>query len=198
MSKGSMNIYISLLRGINVGGQKKLTMETLREMYQDLGFTNIKTYLQSGNVVFESPAIEADLLRQQIEAGIAQACGYAVQVFIRHVNKIQHIVSDNPFLEDANIDIRKLHVSFLYQQPTQSAWSKVSAPVNINDQFARGDTVIYLYYPNGYAKAKIPASFFEKLLGVSVTDRNWNTATALYNIAAEMNTTLAQENSHAS
>jgi uncharacterized protein (DUF1697 family) len=193
-----MNIYISLLRGINVGGQKKLPMETLRRIYQRLGFTNVKTYLQSGNVIFNGSATTSDLLRQQLEAGLSQACGYAVQVFIRHPDEIQRIVRNNPFLADHNIDLSKLHVCFLYQQPVEGAWSKVTAPANVPDQFARGETVIYLYYPNGYAKAKIPASFFEKLLGVPLTNRNWNTVTALDNIIAMMNSTFADNNVHAS
>jgi uncharacterized protein (DUF1697 family) len=198
MSMGNVDIYISLLRGINVGGQKKLPMETLRGVYQELGFKNIKTYLQSGNLVFMCPVTDPAILTLQIEAGITHACGYAVQVFIRRAEEIQHVVRNNPFLVDKNIDVSKLHVAFLYQQHTKSAWNKVAAPANIPDQFARGETVIYLYYPNGYARAKIPASFFEKLLGVPLTDRNWNTVTALEKIAVEMYTTLREGNPDAS
>jgi uncharacterized protein (DUF1697 family) len=194
----NMNTYISLLRGINVGGRKKLPMESLRRMYQDLGFTNIKTYLQSGNVVFASSIAFPTMLTQLIEAGIAQACGYAVQVFIRRVEEIQRIVSNNPYLENKNIDATRLHVLFLYQQPVESAWNKVTASANIPDQFARGETVLYLHYPNGYAKAKLPASFFEKLLGVPLTDRNWNTVTALKKIAVEMDAALREGNLDAS
>jgi len=189
-----MSIYISLLRGINVGGQKKLSMETLREICQGLGFRQIRTYLQSGNVIFESAVANLELLTQQIEVQIAQTCGYAVQAVVRQVDELQCIVRDNPFLRDSDINASKLHVSFLYRQPSESAWSKVVIPTNIADQFARGESVIYLYYPNGYAKARIPASFFEKRLSVPLTDRNWNTATALYNIAVEMKATLKESN----
>ena len=174
-----MGIYVSLLRGINVGGQKKLPMVTLRQIYQDLGFSGIKTYLQSGNVVFESPQTDQAVLTKQIEASIEQSCGYAVLVFVRSKDEVLRIASNNPFLSDKNIDYRKLHVTFLYQIPAETTWSKVVLPENIPDQYARGETVIYLHYPNGYARSKLPASFFEKVLGVPLTDRNWNTVSAL-------------------
>jgi uncharacterized protein (DUF1697 family) len=193
-----MSIYISLLRGINVGGQKKLSMDVLRGIYQDLGFARSKTYLQSGTVVFESPATNPVALTGQVEAAIARASGYTVQVFIRRLQEYQRIVEKNPFLKDSSIDLSKLHVSFLYHLPSENAWSKVVTPANITDQFSRGETVIYLYYPNGYAKARIPASFFEKSLGVPLTDRNWNTVTAIYNIAAEMNSSLSESKLDAS
>jgi uncharacterized protein (DUF1697 family) len=180
-----MGIYVSLLRGINVGGQKKLPMGTLRQIYQDLGFSRIKTYLQSGNVVFESPQTDQGLLTKQIEDAIQQSCGYALQVYIRTKDEILGIAANNPFLSDKNADTSKLHVSFLYRLPTETTWSKVVLPENIPDQCARGETVIYLYYPNGYSKTKIPASYFEKLLAVPLTDRNWNTVSALARMVDE-------------
>ena len=180
-----MRIYVSLLRGINVGGQKKLPMAALRQIYQDLGFSRIKTYLQSGNVVFESLQAEQALLAKQIEEAIEQSYDYALQVCVRTKDQIQRIAANNPFLRDKNANLSKLHVSFLYRLPAETTWSKVVVPGNIPDQYARGETVIYLHYPNGYAKAKIPASYFEKVLGVPLTDRNWNTLSALARMVVE-------------
>ena len=180
-----MNVYISLLRGINVGGTKILSMDTVCDIYAGLGFTHIRTYLQSGNVIFVNPLVNRSQLAGQIEACINQICGFHVDVFIRQGQDFQSIITHNPFLTQLNLDPTKLHVSFLYQAVEEAAWSKLVVPADIPDKLARGDLAIYLYYPNGVAKAKISTSYLEKALGVSMTNRNWNTVNALYKLALE-------------
>jgi uncharacterized protein (DUF1697 family) len=184
-----MTVYISLLRGINVGGSKILSMDTLCELYVGLGFSHIRTYLQSGNVIFDSHEEDQLQLARQIESKIEQAFNFHVNVFIRQVQELQHIITGNPFLGQVQADTNKLHVSFLYTLPAETAWSKLVIPANIPDKLVRGDMVIYLYYPNGYARAKISTSHLEKLLGAPITNRNWNTVIALYKIADEIKST---------
>ncbi len=178
-----MSTFISLLRGINVGGARKLPMETLRQFYVKAGYANVRTYVQSGNVVFDFPADEPGILAARIEQQVERECGYSVKVFIRTPSQFQFILEHNPFLADQAMDTSKLHVAFLYQQPDQAAWSKLTPPAGIPDQFQRGETVIYTYHPNGYGRSKLAAAFFERHLGVAITDRNWNTVNALCEMA---------------
>jgi len=187
-----MSRYISLLRGINVGGQKIVGMQTLREIFTGLGFAGVRTYLQSGNVVFESPDVNQSGLARRIEAGLEQALGYQVRIFLRREEQLKDILTNNPFLTEGIEDKRILHVSFLYQEPGESTWDRLVVPVGIPDKYNRGNTVIYLYYPNGFAKSRLPTSFFEKALGVPITDRNWNTVEALYKMVID--TVSSQKN----
>jgi uncharacterized protein (DUF1697 family) len=181
-----MTVYISLLRGINVGGSKILSMDALCDLYSGLGFTHVRTYLQSGNVVFISTLEDHAELASQIEKRIEQAFGFRVIVFICQAEDFQRVIANNPFIEQAKRDPSRLHISFLRRPPAEEAWNKLEIPPNIPDQFSRGAKVIYLYFPLGSAKAKISTSYLEKVLEVPITDRNWNTVNALYRIAKEI------------
>lgn len=174
-----------MLRGINVSGQKLLRMEALREIYVGLGLANPRTYVQSGNVIFESDEKDLAALRKRIEAGIQIACGYSVPVFIRQGRELLHILEHNPFLTRRNIDLTRLYVTFLYNSPPESAWGKAIVPAGIADEFSRGEQDVHLFCPNGYGKTKLSNGFFERKLGVPVTTRNWNTVNALYRMVQE-------------
>jgi len=180
-----MSTFISMLRGINVGGQKMMRMETLRGIYQALGFTHIRTYVNSGNVVFESAVPDQQELNKHIEAQIEHTCGYRVQVFIREADELRVILAGNPFFNDRSEDPSKLHVTFFYQHPPDTVLSKLTPPSGITDEFAPGEMAVYLFCPNGYGKTKLSNSFFERKLGMPVTTRNWNTVNALYKMAVE-------------
>lgn len=180
-----MITYISMLRGINVGVQKRLSMETLRGIYVDLGFTNVRSYVQSGNVVFGSVAQTRSDLVSCIESRIEQTCGYHVEVFIRKADEVHRILEGNPFLKDRNENTDKLHVSFFYQTPPDPSVAKLTAPSGTTDEFALAEMAVYLFCPNGYGKTKLSNSFFERKLGMLVTTRNWNTVNALYKMAVE-------------
>jgi uncharacterized protein (DUF1697 family) len=178
-----MTVTISMLRGINVGTQKRISMETLRGIYMDLGFTSVKTYVQSGNVVFESGDRDRSDLASHIEPLIQQTCGYPIEVFIRTVDEIQHILANNPFLTARHENPGNLHVTFYYQAPTETSLTKLAAPSGINDEFALAEMAVYLFCPNGYGRTKLSNVFFERKLGIPVTTRNWNTVNALYQMA---------------
>jgi len=169
-----------MLRGVNVGGQKQLRMETLRAIYTTLGFKYVRSYLQSGNIVFESTEQDEAALARLIEAGIEKTCAYPVPVFIRQANEFKSILNSNPFLNERNENPARLHVTFLYQPVAESAWAALIPPAGIPDEFARGRGAIYLFCPDGYGKTRLSNSFFERRLKMPVTTRNWNTVNALY------------------
>jgi uncharacterized protein (DUF1697 family) len=180
-----MSQYISMLRGINVGGRKKLSMETVREIYREAGLGNVRTYLQSGNVVFESGENDPSRLIADIEKRIQQSYGDPIKVFIRFPEDFKRILHNNPFLKDQRVEQSKLHVTFLYQEPAANAWEKISSPAGGADEFAPGIQEIFLYCPNGYGRTKLSNSYFERKLGVVATTRNWNTVSALFKLSLE-------------
>jgi uncharacterized protein (DUF1697 family) len=180
-----MSIYISMLRGINVGTQKRISMESLRGIYIDLGLEHVRTYVQSGNVIFESRDEQRLGLVSRIEAQIQQTCGYATEVFIRQAEELQRILASNPFLIQRNEDPSKLHVTFFYRSPSITQLNQLTTPGDTTDEFASAEMAVYLFCPNGYGKTKLSNSFFQRKLGTPVTTRNWNTVIALYKMALE-------------
>src|SRR4030042_6950955 len=134
-----MTIFVAMLRGINVGGQKRMHMQTLRGIYEQLGFGNVRTYLQSGNVVFESPPADPAFLVRRIEPHIEETCGYHVAVFIRKPDELQRILAGTPFLNPKNEDPGKLHVTFLYQPPSVPGLSSLPTPKGTRDELAPGE-----------------------------------------------------------
>jgi len=176
-----MKTFISLLRGINVGGQKIIRMEELRSLYEDLKLSNIQTYVQSGNVIFDSNDSNASKITELIETQIINILGYSVSVFIRNSNDFHRIINSNPFTERKE-DPAKLHVTFLYRTPSQSS---LDVPdTGLDECILQGEEIL-LFCPNGYGRTKLTNSFFEKKLNIPCTTRNWKTVNALYRIANE-------------
>jgi uncharacterized protein (DUF1697 family) len=178
-----MNTFISMLRGINLGGYKKIRMAELKSLYESLDLVDVKTYVQSGNVVFDSHERDASKLASLIEAQIKQSFGHTVSVLIRSPNDFQRIVDTNPFLHGRNEDPAKLHVTFLYSSPSKSQLSKLDIPKGETDEFFVGNQEIFLFCPNGYGRTKLSNNFFEKKLDTPATTRNWKTVTALHQMA---------------
>ncbi len=175
--------YISMLRGINVGGQKKIRMEELRGLYKSLGLTSVRSYVQSGNVIFSSTEPDAGKLAGEIKAAIESNFGYAVDVFLRDAADFRRIVENNPFLNGRNEDPTKLHVTFLYRKPSAESTASLATPANIADEFYPGEMEIFVFCPNGYGRSKIANSFFERKLKIPTTTRNWKTVNTLLEIA---------------
>lgn len=177
-----MNTYISMLRGINVSGQKKIRMADLKNMYETLGFGNIQTYVQSGNVVFDSLEQDVVALQKSIETQIETTFGFSVPVLIRTVNDFKRIIKSHPF---KNEEVIRVLVTFLYEHPEQSKLEDLSHYEDKVDQFEIGELEIFLFCPGGYGKTKLSNAFFEKKLGVVATTRNWKSVNALYNMAGK-------------
>jgi uncharacterized protein (DUF1697 family) len=175
-----MNTYISLLRGINVSGQKRVGMKDLVSLYESLGLKNIRTYMQSGNVVFNAPPRDIMELASMIEARIEQEFKFSAAVLVRTPDDFERINKDNPFLKETGIDFNRLYVTFLSSQPAKpdTITEKQGAP----DRFQIVNSEVYLFCPNGYGRTKFSNDFFERKLGLTATTRNWNTVQALLDL----------------
>ena len=179
-----MQNFVSILRGINVAGQKKILMSDLKTLYQSLQFKDVVTYIQSGNVVFKSDAkLSNTEMAKKIEKAIDKKYGFHVPVIIRSKKELQNIISNNPFLKDKNIDIKKLHVTFLSDFPDKTNIESIGNIDFSPDQFIIKGKEIYLHIPVSYGETKLSNNFFEKKLKVTATTRNWNTVNKLFEIS---------------
>jgi len=178
-----MKTFISMLRGINVSGQKKIHMAELHSLYESVNLLNVRTYVQSGNVVFDSPEPDALKFTELIEAQIERTFGYSVFVFIRDTHDFKRVIDSNPFMNERNEDPAKLHVTFLYKTPAVPALGNLKPPDSEADEFFTGKQEIFLFCPNGYGRTKLSNTFFERKLNVPATTRNWKTVNALYEMA---------------
>jgi len=174
--------YAVLLRAVNVGGRNKVPMASLRGIADECGYTDVGTYLQSGNLLLsarESPAAVgkavADALRDEL--------GVSVEVIVRSLEELTAVMAANPF-PDAVAEPAKLHVSFLTGPPTQAAAELDRAQFG-RDRFALGDRCLYLVYADGAGRSAMASAPWERWLGVRGTARNWRTVDALVGLLAQ-------------
>ena len=179
-----MHTYISILRGINVSGQKKIKMADLQKLFESLGFENVATYIQSGNVVFNSKE-SAENIVQRVEEKILDQYGWEVPVIVRDKDELKKILESNPFIKEGNDD-DKLYVTFLGQKPTTESLKKLDEVDYSPEEFVLVGIDIYFYAPNGYGHAKMNNNFFENKLKITATTRNWKTVNKLVEIADEL------------
>ena len=179
-----MSNLVALLRGINVSGQKTIRMLELKALFDSLGFQQSVTYLQSGNVVFESADLDLAGLTHTIEQGIEQRFGFAVTVILRTQADFQRILTGNPFINPRGEDIEKLYVTFCASPPTAQALQNLTVPTGSADEFQALGIEIYLFCPGGYGRTRLSNNFFESKLNISATTRNWKTVQALAEISA--------------
>ncbi len=192
-----MKTYISILRGINVGGKKKILMADLKKLYEILGFSNVQTYIQSGNIIFDYQNTEnhnnkIDLqeiqqnISQQIANKISEQYDFQVPVIIRNIEEMESCIKNNPFI-GKYADLDKFHVSFLSQKPTESNIDELNDKAKEgyfgDDEYLILGKEVYLYCPNGYGITKLSNNFLENKLKVIATTRNWKTVNELLRIA---------------
>ena len=177
-----MQRYASILRGINVSGQKKIKMADLSALYESLGFINVGTYIQSGNVVFEAAGANVDKIMLGIEQVIKKRYGFKVPVLLRTQKEIHATLKANPFLKEHNVDTSKLHVTFLQRAPGASTIKNFKPDSLGQDRYFIRGSEVYLYCPGGYGKTRLSNTFLEKNLGVSATTRNWKTVNMLHEL----------------
>jgi uncharacterized protein (DUF1697 family) len=180
-----METIISILRGINVGGQNKIPMVELKALYEKAGFKNVTTYIQSGNVVFSAEKKELNSLPDKIQQIIFKKYGFNVPVIVRTVDEMESVVKSNPMLKIKGIDIEKLHVTFLSAYPSEQALEKIKTYDYRPDEFIIVEREIFIYCPNGYGNTKISNTFFENKLKVTATTRNWRTVNELLKMGSE-------------
>jgi uncharacterized protein (DUF1697 family) len=170
--------FVALLRGINVGGKSVVSMAELRVLLSSLGFEDVATYIQSGNVVFRSPTADENAVVAKLEREIASAFDISPTVLLRTPGELETIATSNPYLS-RDPDLSKLHVVFLERAPASSARAKLDPQRSPPDEFAVQGREIFLRLPNGAGRSKLTLDHFERVLGVRGTQRNWNTVLRL-------------------
>ena len=180
-----MPIYISMLRGINVGGHKRIKMDQLRRSFEALGFEQVKTYIQSGNVVFKTAKSSPAALSKKIEESILKDFGFPASVISRTADEMSKMIAENPFLKQRGIDPAKLHVMFLSEPPTPAALKELAEVTVAPDQCQCSAREIYFYLPNGVSKSVLWNSPVDRILAVVTTTRNWRTVNTLHRMCQE-------------
>lgn len=170
--------YLALLRGINVGGHRKIKMEDLRARFADWGLADARTYIQSGNVVFTSDEAE-EPLRARIEAGIASAFGFPVTVVLRTAPEVAQALANSPYPPDALGEGESLFVAFLTGAPAPGSEEGLQSPVIGADTCQLVGRDVYLLYRQPSNESKMSNAWLERMLGVEATTRNWRTITTL-------------------
>ncbi len=176
--KGKQAIYLALLRGINLAGKNKVPMKKLRTIFEDLGHQHVRTYLQSGNVVFESGSPPPNELAGEIEDALFASLGFRIPIIVRTRRDLARIASGNPFPTEG-APPSTLHVVFLSERASSKAVKALDPDRSPPDEFRVKGSEVYLQLPSGIGRSKLTIDYFEKALGARATARNWNTVTNL-------------------
>ena len=173
-----MPSYVALLRAVNVAG-RSVKMLDLMTWLEEAGCRDVSTYLQSGNAVFGSGTRSAEMLASKLEAHLHKCCGMAISVIARDKKAFARVVAANPFAaRDLDIDLKKLHCTFLADAPTAAAVRALSPKMVAGEAFHCKDAEVFLQTPK-YGETKLSNSYFERALGTRATTRNWKTVLAL-------------------
>ncbi|WP_298530736.1 DUF1697 domain-containing protein [uncultured Algibacter sp.] len=177
-----MKTYIALLRGINVSGQKKIPMEELRVLLSKTGLNNVKTYIQSGNVIFQSKEGAIESLELKIHNEIKNHFGFEVPVIVKTPEKLKQNFDDCPFSEEKK---EKSYFMMLFDVPEKAIVDEVFKISYPNEEFHITDNCVYFYCATGYGKAKMSNNFFERKLKVTATARNYKTMVKLLSLLTD-------------
>jgi len=174
--------HVALLRGINVGGRNKLPMKDLAAIFTDLGCADVRTYIQSGNVVYAPPAGASHPRPDLVSAPIAARVGLQVPVLTRTASELADALANNPFLTP-DADPKALHVLFLAHTPTEDQVADLDPDRSPGDRFEVRGREVYTHCPNGVARTKLTNVWFDRVLTTASTGRNWRTVTRLAEMA---------------
>ncbi len=175
-------VNVALLRGINVGGKNKLPMKDLAAMFTDAGFSDVRTYIQSGNVLFRGdPELQKEI-PSLISASISDRFGLQIPVVTRTAHEFRAIVEANPFANHTD-EPNKLHVAFLSDLPNPANVAALDPDRSPPDKFAAVGCEVYLHCPNGMARTKLTNAYFDSTLAATSTMRNWKTVLKLHDLA---------------
>lgn len=180
-----MNRRIAILRGINVGGKRKILMADLKSLFNKMKFSNIHTYIQSGNVIFDlKKEIDNRNLGYKIEKAIEEEFGFEVPVIVRTPQEIEVAINQNPFYND-DTDIVHLHLTFLNEKPTEENQENADSYNYQPDKFKILKNNVFIYCEGKYHQSKLTNNFFEKKLKVNATTRNWKTVLKLKELSKQ-------------
>jgi uncharacterized protein (DUF1697 family) len=181
-----MPVLISLLRGVNVGGNRKVKMDDLRALYESLGFDAVQTYINSGNVLFRTTGRDLVRLRTRIEDAIESACGFRSDVILRTPADLRDVIARNPFATRPGMDGSRLAIHFLAGEPSTAARQQVLGIEIAPEELHIDGRELYIYYTNGMARPKLKLPLVEKTLQTLGTSRNLNTVRKLLEIAGKL------------
>jgi uncharacterized protein (DUF1697 family) len=180
-----MPTYIAMLRGINIGPSKRVKMVQLQKLFESLGFKRVRTYIQSGNVVFDAPGAAAGVTAK-IEKGMMAEFGFSALIMMRTEAEMARAIANNPFVKQSRSDPAYVHVCFLSEAPAGDAVKALHALGTKREQVKYVGNEVYVYHVEGLGKAKVlNHGVLERVLGVKVTMRNWNTSSKLLEMARE-------------
>ncbi|WP_406161311.1 DUF1697 domain-containing protein [Streptomyces sp. NBC_00882] len=172
--------YAALLRGINVGGSRKVPMADLRTLMEDLGHGGVRSYLQSGQAVFTADHGDEETLAAELAGAIEKRFGFAVDVIVRDHAYLQAIAEACPF-PAAELEAKQLHVTYFSAPVDADRFAEIDQAAYLPEEFRLGDRALYLYAPNGLGRSKLAEHLSKPRLnkGVIATSRNWNTVVKL-------------------
>jgi uncharacterized protein (DUF1697 family) len=177
--------YVALLRGINVGGHRLIKMPELQRLFEAMGFGRVRTYIQSGNVVFTSAADDPpEPLRQRIEREIAARFGFPVTVVLRTAAALERIITDCPFAAGALAEGENLYLALLADAPSLEGVERLRAYDGGSDEARVAGREVYLLYRRSMRDTPLTNAFLERTLGVAATTRNWRTMRTLAEMAS--------------
>lgn len=179
-----MKPYIALFRGINVGGHDKLPMTDLVDVLTGIGAQRVKTYIQSGNAVFQFEESDVKELADTISLAVDAKCGFTPKILILTVEDLDRAIDENPFMVPEG-EGSTLHLGFLSKEPENVDFEKLANMKTESEHYCLTPQVFYLYAPEGVGRSKLAAGA-EKIIGVDMTDRNWNTVCKLKDLVENL------------
>jgi uncharacterized protein (DUF1697 family) len=183
---GEMPVFVTMLRGINVGGHNKIKMETLRALFESLGHSGVQTHIQSGNIVFQAKAKDSSALSKRVGDAIEHKFGFRPGVVVRNTAELRSVIARNPFGAQKSIDPSKLLVVFLATDPGHEIREKILTMQTPPEELRIDGSELYIYFPNGMARPKLSLPKIEKVLNTASTGRNWNTVEKLLGMAEKL------------
>lgn len=181
-----MPVVVSMLRGVNLGPHNRVKMDALRALYESLGFKDVRTYVQSGNVVFRADSRDLARLARQIEDAIERKFGFRTDAILRTAAELRKTIERNPFAGRRNLEPSKFLVTVLAGDPDAEARKTVLQIKTDPEELRIEGRELYMYFPNGMARPKLTWSQVAAKLKTSGTGRNWTTVQALLEMAENL------------
>ncbi|HRI26858.1 MAG TPA: DUF1697 domain-containing protein [Chitinophagales bacterium] len=179
-----MKNYLALLRGINVSGQKMIKMPALAAMFTQLGFTDVATYIQSGNVLFNSHVPDTNAINNSIKSAILDRFGFDVEIITLTSHLLAQAIAQNPFIKSGNTNTEKMYLTFLKETPNPDLAEKLLQTNYLPEEIQIINRWVYFYSPESYGRAKLNNNFIESKLKTAATTRNWKTILTLQTLLA--------------
>jgi uncharacterized protein (DUF1697 family) len=181
-----MPVLISMLRGVNLGAHNRIKMDALRGLYESLKLEDPRTYVQSGNVIFRSKGKNQAQLGKKIQDAIEKKFGFRPEVILRTTDELRKAIAASPFAKRTELEPGKILVTFLAGEPGPDAHANLAKLKEHPEELHLKGREMYIYFPDGAGKSKLPWSQVERLLKVTGTARNWNSVTNMLAMAEEM------------